>query len=53
MIFWIMGILVICLLTILIYACCVISGRDKCADCLFRLECEKSGYKCFMKENEE
>lgn len=35
----------------LLYACCVVSGSNRCEDCIFRLECEKTGYKCFEREN--
>lgn len=50
---WIAGIALGLFFTFLLYACCVVSGRNRCDDCLFRLECEKSGYKCFMKENKD
>ena len=49
---WIAGGILL-FLTLLLYACCIVSGRNRCDDCLFRPECEKIGYRCFMKEDKD
>lgn len=49
---WIAGGILL-FLTLLLYACCIVSGRNRCDDCLFRPECEKIGYSCFMKEDKD
>lgn len=50
---WIAGGAVALFLAMLLYACCIVSGRNRCDDCLFRPECEKKGYSCFMKEDKD